>query len=70
MKRRDAITAILAALPALLLALSAWINADAATRKAGQAKAANAETYQQAGESLGQLAERIQALEAKCGGGQ
>ncbi len=68
MKRRDAITAILAALPALLLALSAWINADAATRKAQQAKAGNAETYQQAGESLGQLAERIQALEAKCGG--
>ena len=68
MKRRDAITAILAALPALLLALSAWIKADAATRKAQQAKAGNAETYQQAGESLGQLAERIQALEAKCGG--
>jgi hypothetical protein len=67
-KRRDAITAILAALPALLLALSAWINADAATRKAQQAKAGNAETYQQAGESLGQLAERIAALEAKCGG--
>jgi hypothetical protein len=65
-KRRDAITAILAALPALLLALSAWINADAATRKAQQAKAGNAETYQQAGESLGQLAERIEALEQRC----
>jgi hypothetical protein len=40
-KRRDAITAILAALPALLLALSGWLRADSEAK----AKAAAYESY-------------------------
>lgn len=61
MKRRDLLAPILIALPGFLAAGAAWLQADAARR-------GDRETYKQAGESLGSLAERIEALEGQCGG--
>ncbi len=55
MRRRDAITAILAALPALLLALSGWIKAD------GEAKA-KAKAYESYGEYVESQLYRDEAL--------
>jgi hypothetical protein len=54
-RRRDAITAILAALPALLLALSGWIKAD------GEAKA-KAKAYESYGEYVESQLYRDEAL--------
>lgn len=62
MKRRDAVTAILAAVPALLLALSAWIQADARAHEAESAKQEKARAYDSYGEYVTEQLHRDEAL--------
>ena len=65
--RQKLLAAILASIPALLMACTAWVQADAARKR-------EAVTYQQAGDELGaqsdemlELRARIAYLEVKCG---
>lgn len=65
--RQKALAAILSVIPALLLACTAWVQADAARRS-------EAKLYRQAGDALGaqsdemlELRARIAYLEVKCG---
>ena len=56
--RQKLITAILAAIPALLLACTAWVQADAARRS-------EAKLYRQAGDALGEQSDEMLRLQAK-----
>jgi hypothetical protein len=56
--RQKAIAAILAVIPALLLACSAWVQADAARRREDK-------TYRMAGDELGAQADEMMRLQAK-----
>ena len=56
--RQKAILAILSAIPAFILACSAWVQADAARKR-------EAATYQQAGEELGAQSDELLRLQAK-----
>lgn len=56
--RQKAIGAILMAIPALLMACTAWVQADAAAKR-------EAKTYQQAGEELGAQSDEMLRLQAK-----
>lgn len=56
--RQKAILAILSAIPAFILACSAWVQADAARKR-------EAATYQQAGEELGAQSDEMLRLQAK-----
>ena len=58
MRRSQAITALVASLPALVAAGAAWLQAESAKRS-------EQDTYQQAGESLGEQAEEIEALKVR-----
>ena len=65
--RQKALAAILSVIPALLLACTAWVQADAARRS-------EAKLYRQAGDALGaqsdemlELRARLAYLEVKCG---
>ena len=58
MTRRQAITAILASLPALLAAGAVWLQADAAKRS-------EARLYQEAGMELGEQSDEMLRLQAK-----
>ena len=58
MTRRQAVTATLASLPALLAAGAGWLQADAAKRS-------EARLYQEAGETLGEQSDEMLALQAK-----
>ena len=58
MRRQQAIVSILSAIPALLLACTAWVQADAARRS-------EAKTYKMAGDELGVQSDEILRLQAK-----
>jgi outer membrane biogenesis lipoprotein LolB len=64
--RQKLLAAILASVPALLMACTAWVQADAARKR-------EAKVYEQAGDALGEqsdemieLRARIAYLEVKC----
>lgn len=56
--RQKAIAAILAVIPALLLACSAWVQADAARKR-------ESKLYVEAGDELGAQADEMMRLQAK-----
>lgn len=56
--RQKALAAILAAIPALLLACTAWVQADAARKR-------EVKTYEEAGDELGAQSDEMLRLQAK-----
>ena len=59
--RQKLLAAILASIPALLMACTAWVQADAAAK----AKMSEANLYQQAGDQLGLQSDEMLHLQAK-----